>query len=125
MTAAATHGIATRGFAVENATAKFTPFEFARREVGPKDVLIDILYAGICHTDIHQARAEGEPAIPSVYPMVPGHEIVGRVSKVGSEVTKFAEGDLAGIGCFVDSCRKCGACTHGIEQFCVNGCAMT
>jgi uncharacterized zinc-type alcohol dehydrogenase-like protein len=125
MTAAATQGIATRGFAVENATAKFAPFEFARREVGPRDILIDILYSGICHTDIHQARAEWEPAIPAVYPMVPGHEIVGRVSMVGSEVTKFSEGDFAGIGCFVDSCRNCVACGHGIEQFCVNSCAMT
>jgi len=125
MTATATHGIATRGFAVTAKDAKFAPFEFARREVGPKDILIDILYAGICHTDIHQARAEWEPAIPAIYPMVPGHEIVGRVSKIGSEVTKFAEGDLAGIGCFVDSCRNCPACGHGIEQFCVNGCAMT
>ena len=125
MTAAATHGIATRGFAVSGADAKFEPFEFARREVGPKDILIDILYAGICHSDIHQVRAEWEPAIPSIFPMVPGHEIVGRVAKVGSEVTKFKEGDHAGIGCFVDSCRECGACTHGIEQFCVKGCAMT
>ena len=125
MTAAATEGIATRGFAVSGADAKFEPFEFARREVGPKDILIDILYAGICHSDIHQVRAEWEPAIPSIFPMVPGHEIVGRVAKVGSEVTKFKEGDHAGIGCFVDSCRECGACTHGIEQYCVKGCAMT
>ena len=125
MTAAATQGIATRGFAVSGKDATFEPFEFARREVGPKDILIDILYAGICHSDIHQARAEWEPAVPSLYPMVPGHEIVGRVTKVGSEVTKFKEGDYAGIGCFVDSCRECGACTHGIEQYCIKGSAQT
>jgi D-arabinose 1-dehydrogenase-like Zn-dependent alcohol dehydrogenase len=98
MTAAATQGIATRGFAVSGKDAKFEPFEFARREVGPKDILIDILYAGICHSDIHQVRAEWEPGVPSIYPMVPGHEIVGRVTKVGSEVTKFKEGDFAGSG---------------------------
>ncbi len=125
MTAAATQGIETRGYAVESKDAKFAPFEFARREVGPNDVLIEILYSGICHSDIHQVRAEWEPAWPSVYPMVPGHEIVGRVSKVGAEVSKFKEGDFAGIGCFVDSCRECGGCTAGVEQFCVKGCAMT
>jgi len=125
MTAAATQGIATRGYAVESKDAKFTPFEFARREVGPNDLLIDILYSGICHSDIHQVRAEWEPGVPSVYPMVPGHEIVGRVTKVGADVTKFKEGDFAGIGCFVDSCGECGGCTAGVEQFCVKGCAMT
>lgn len=125
MTAPAAEGIATRGFAVSSAEAKFEPFEFQRRDVGPKDILIDILYAGICHSDIHQARAEWEPLIPSLYPMVPGHEIVGRVTKVGSDVTKFKEGDYAGIGCFVDSCRECGACHHGIEQYCIKGSAQT
>ena len=125
MTAPAAEGIATRGFAVSSAEAKFEPFEFQRRDVGAKDILIDILYAGICHSDIHQARAEWEPMIPSLYPMVPGHEIVGRVTKVGSDVTKFKEGDFAGIGCFVDSCRECGACHHGIEQYCVKGSAQT
>src|SRR5690349_614412 len=125
MTAAATQGIATRGYAVESKDAKFTPFEFARREVGPNDVLIDILYSGICHSDIHQVRAEWEPGVLSIYPMVPGHEIVGRVTKVGADVTKFKEGDFAGIGCFVDSCGECGGCTAGVEQFCIKGCAMT
>ncbi len=125
MTAPAAEGIATRGFAVSGPTATFEPFEFQRRDVGPKDILIDILYAGICHSDIHQARAEWEPMIPSLYPMVPGHEIVGRVTKVGGEVTKFKEGDIAGIGCFVDSCRECGACDHGIEQYCIKGSAQT
>ncbi len=125
MTAAATEGIATRGFAITGPEATFEPFDFVRREVGPKDILIDILYAGICHSDIHQARAEWEPMIPSIYPMVPGHEIVGRVTKVGGEVTKFKEGDIAGIGCFVDSCRECGACHGGIEQYCIKGSAQT
>ncbi len=125
MTAPAAEGIATRGFAVSGPSASFEPFEFQRRDVGPKDILIDILYAGICHSDIHQARAEWEPMIPSLYPMVPGHEIVGRVTKVGGEVTKFKEGDIAGIGCFVDSCRECGACEHGIEQYCIKGSAQT
>lgn len=125
MTAPAKEGIATRGFAVSGKEAKFEPFEFVRREVGPKDILIDILYAGICHSDIHQVRAEWEPLVPSLYPMVPGHEIVGRVAKIGSEVSKFKEGDIAGIGCFVDSCRECGACHAGVEQYCIKGSAQT
>ena len=125
MQAAETKAIATRGYATNGPEAKFGPFEFTRREVGPHDVLIDIQYCGICHSDIHQARAEWEPFMPSLYPMVPGHEIVGRVSQVGSDVTKFAVGDIAGIGCFVDSCRECPACTTGIEQYCVKGSAQT
>ncbi len=122
MEAAATQGIATRGFAVHGPEAKFESFEFARREVGENDILIDILYAGICHSDIHQARGEWGN---SLYPMVPGHEIVGRVVKTGSGVTKFKEGDIAGIGCFVDSCRECANCKNDVEQFCVKGCAQT
>ena len=125
MTAPAAQGIATRGFAVSGRDANFEPFEFQRRELGPKDVLIDILYAGICHSDIHQARAEWEPMVPSIYPMVPGHEIVGRVTRTGAEVTKFKEGDIAGIGCFVDSCRECPPCRGGIEQYCVKSAAQT
>jgi uncharacterized zinc-type alcohol dehydrogenase-like protein len=125
MTAPQKQGIATRGFATHSSEAKFEPFEFVRRDVGPKDILIDILYSGICHSDIHQARAEWEPMVPSLYPMVPGHEIVGRVTRVGSDVTKFKEGDFAGIGCFVDSCGECGPCIEGSEQFCVQGSAQT
>ena len=125
MIAAETKAIAAKGYATHNPEAKFEPFEFTRREVGPHDILIDIEYCGICHTDIHQARAEWAPMVPAVYPMVPGHEIVGRVSQVGPEVTKFKEGDIAGIGCFVDSCRECVNCKAGFEQFCVKGCAMT
>ena len=117
--------IETKGYATLDDKAKFVPFDFARRDLGPHDILIDIQYCGICHSDIHQARAEWEPMMPSIFPMVPGHEIVGRVSQVGSEVTKFEEGDVAGIGCFVDSCRECAACTAGIEQYCIKGSAQT
>lgn len=117
--------IETKGYATHDKNAKFGPFSFTRRDVGPHDILIDIAYAGICHSDIHQARAEWEPMVPSIFPMVPGHEIVGRVSQVGSEVEKFAVGDIAGIGCFVDSCRECGPCLSGVEQYCVKGSAQT
>ena len=125
MIPAETKAVATKGFATKGPEAKFEPFEFTRREVGPNDILIDIAYCGICHSDIHQARAEWEPMFPSIYPMVPGHEIVGRISQVGADVTKFAVGDFAGIGCFVDSCGECAACTNGVEQYCMKGCAMT
>jgi uncharacterized zinc-type alcohol dehydrogenase-like protein len=84
----------------------------------PDDVALDILFAGICHSDIHQAREEWGPAI---FPMVPGHEIVGRVTAVGSNVNKFKTGELIGVGVFVDSCRKCSSCTAGLEQYCVEG----
>ena len=87
--------IETRGYATHDEGAKFVPFNFERRDVGPNDILIDIAFAGICHSDIHQAKGEWGN---STYPMVPGHEIVGRVSKVGSAVTKFKLGDLAGVG---------------------------
>ena len=117
--------IETNGYAIHEAGTDFKSFNFERRDVGPHDILIEILYAGICHSDIHQARAEWEPIIPSVFPMVPGHEIVGRVSRVGANVTKFKDGDLAGIGCFVDSCRDCPACEGGIEQYCIKGSAQT
>ena len=84
-----------------------TPMTIERRDPGPREVAIDILFCGVCHSDIHQARAEWGDAI---FPMVPGHEIVGRVGRVGSEVKKFRIGDLAGVGCFVDSCGECGPC---------------
>jgi uncharacterized zinc-type alcohol dehydrogenase-like protein len=112
----------TKGYATKAAHAKFEPFEFERREVGAQDVLIEILYAGICHSDIHQARNEWGN---SIFPMVPGHEIVGRVAKVGADVTKFKEGDYAGVGCFVDSCRECANCSQGFEQFCLVHCSQT
>jgi len=105
----------TKGYAVESAESKFAPFEFERRALGAKDVLIEIMYCGVCHTDIHQARNDWGN---STYPMVPGHEIVGRIKQIGAEVTKFAAGDYAGVGCFVDSCRTCDYCRQGAEQFC-------
>jgi len=107
--------IPVRGYAASDATHPLGPFNFERREVSAHDVLIDILFCGVCHSDLHQARNEWGG---SIYPMVPGHEIVGRISKVGSEVSKFKEGDIAGIGCFVDSCRTCHSCQDGLEQYC-------
>src|ERR1044071_9781450 len=94
----------TKGSATGGPSSALEPCNFERRESGPNDVLIEILYCGICHSDIHQARNEWDN---SIYPMVPGHEIVGRVTGVGSEVKRFKEGDIAGVGCFVDSCRAC------------------
>ena len=110
--------IATKAFAAQNATSPLGPFTFDRREPGAHDVQIEILYCGVCHSDIHQVRNEWGG---SMYPMVPGHEIVGRVVKVGDHVKKFAVGDLAGVGCFVDSCRTCPNCLDGIEQYCDQG----
>lgn len=107
-----------RAYAALSAGAPLVPFTFDRREPGALDVEIAISHAGICHSDIHQAREEWGPAI---FPMVPGHEIVGRVTRVGSEVSKFKVGDLAGVGVFVDSCRKCENCQAGIEQYCTGG----
>jgi uncharacterized zinc-type alcohol dehydrogenase-like protein len=107
----------TRGYATTSPTSELAPFSFERRDLGAQDVLIEILYCGVCHSDIHQARDEWGN---SIYPMVPGHEIVGRVAQVGSGATRFKVGDLAGVGCFVDSCRVCGSCTEGVEQYCEN-----
>jgi uncharacterized zinc-type alcohol dehydrogenase-like protein len=109
--------IKTDGYAAPSAGAALEPFSFRRRDVGARDILIDIEYCGVCHSDIHQVRDEWGG---SIYPMVPGHEIVGRVSQVGSEVSKFKEGDPAGVGCFVDSCRTCRNCREGEEQYCEN-----
>lgn len=109
---------AARGFAAQSATAPIAPFSFERREPGPDDVSIDILYAGICHSDIHTARGEWPGTL---YPCVPGHEIVGRVTRVGANVKKFKAGDLAGVGCMVDSCRSCASCREGLENYCDNG----
>ena len=109
--------IKTTGYAARSAGAALEPFSFERREPGPKDLLIEIQYCGVCHSDIHQARNEWGN---SIFPMVPGHEIVGRVARAGAEVTRFREGDLAGVGCFVDSCRACRTCGDGEEQYCEN-----
>ncbi len=109
-------------YAAMNAKVPLTPHTIERRDPGPHDILIDILYCGICHSDIHQARNEWGG---SIFPMVPGHEIVGTVSKVGSEVSKWSAGDTVGVGCFVDSCRKCEACRDDEEQFCEKGMSVT
>ena len=117
--------IETKGYATHDSNAKFGPFTFERRDLGANDILIDIEYCGICHSDIHMAKNEWAAFMPTTYPLVPGHEIVGRVSQVGDAVTKFAVGDAAGIGCFVDSCRECAGCAGGLEQYCMNGAAYT
>jgi len=107
--------IPTRGYAAGSGTSGLKPFEFDRRDVRADDVLIDILYCGICHSDIHSVRGEwGETR----YPLVPGHEIVGRIAEVGRKVKGFKVGQLAGVGCFVSSCGKCPACKTGDQQFC-------
>jgi uncharacterized zinc-type alcohol dehydrogenase-like protein len=112
----------TPAYAAASAKSPLAPYSIERREPGPYDVLIDILYCGVCHSDIHQARGEWGQ---SSFPMVPGHEIVGRVKQVGERVGKFKVGDLAGVGCFVDSCRECDPCRRGLEQFCEKGTAFT
>lgn len=112
----------TTGYAALTATATLQPFSFTRRDVGPHDVLIAITHCGICHSDIHQARDEWGG---SMFPMVPGHEIVGTISRVGSMVTRFHLGETAGVGCFVDSCRTCGPCREGSEQYCDVGMLFT
>lgn len=114
--------IPTSAYAVHSETTPLQPWSFERREPGPNDVLIDIQYCGVCHTDIHFVRGEFGN---SVYPMVPGHEIVGHVTRVGSAVTRWAVGDAVGVGCFVDSCRSCAACSGGEEQFCEAGATYT
>jgi len=108
----------TRAYAALSAKADLVPFQFDRRDLGEHDVAIDIAYAGICHSDIHQVREEWGPAI---FPMVPGHEIAGTVSKIGSSVTKFKVGDRIGVGVFVDSCRSCINCKAGLQQYCLEG----
>ncbi len=112
----------TLAYAAQNATAELKPFQIDRRAPGAKDVEIEILYTGVCHSDIHQARNEWHNTI---YPCVPGHEIVGRVTAVGGEVTKFKTGDLVGVGCVVDSCRHCDGCEEGLEQYCEGGFTLT
>ncbi len=112
----------TLAYAAPAAKKPLGPFSLQRRAVGPKDVALDILFCGVCHSDVHQARDEWGG---SAFPMVPGHEIVGRVRQVGAEVTRFRPGDLAGIGCMVDSCRACSACKRGLEQFCEKHAAFT
>ncbi|MDZ7631616.1 MAG: NAD(P)-dependent alcohol dehydrogenase [Gemmatimonadaceae bacterium] len=114
--------IASRGYAAVTAKAPLAPFAFERRTPGPTDVQIEIAYCGVCHSDLHQVRDEWGGAI---FPMVPGHEIVGTVTAVGSKVTKFKVGDRAGVGCMVESCRTCANCVDGEEQYCTTGATFT
>jgi alcohol dehydrogenase (NADP+) len=107
-----------KSYAAQTKERRLAPFKITRRAPGTWDVHIEIIYCGVCHSDIHQVRNEWGG---SIYPMVPGHEIVGRVIAVGSNVTKFKEGELAAIGCMVDSCRECDNCKQGLEQYCTVG----
>jgi uncharacterized zinc-type alcohol dehydrogenase-like protein len=111
-----------RGFAALIPSGRFEAFEFQRRDLGADDILIEIDYAGICHSDIHQIRQEWGPAR---FPMVPGHEIVGRVSDIGENVTKFKRGDLAGVGVYINSCMNCSSCINGMSQYCDEGIVET
>ncbi len=108
----------THAYAAQSATTPVAPFTIERREPGPHDVAIDILFCGVCHSDLHTARGEWEGM---VFPAVPGHEIIGRVTAVGDHVSKFKAGDMVGIGCIVDSCRHCTSCGAGLEQYCLEG----
>jgi alcohol dehydrogenase (NADP+) len=112
----------TKSYAALHAKTPLATWSFQRREVGPHDVQFDILYCGVCHSDLHQVRDEWRRGI---FPMVPGHEIIGRVSKTGKLVQKFKLGELVGTGCMVDSCRHCENCLNGLEQYCTNGASYT
>ncbi|NCD70031.1 NAD(P)-dependent alcohol dehydrogenase [Mucilaginibacter agri] len=107
--------IQTKGYAAQSAETDLAPWDFERREVGPHDVLIEIAYCGVCHSDLHQIKNDW---FPGVFPMVPGHEIVGKISQIGDHVKKFKTGDLGGVGVMVDSCRTCENCQNGQEQLC-------
>ncbi|BDG01236.1 NAD(P)-dependent alcohol dehydrogenase [Anaeromyxobacter oryzae] len=111
-----------KAWATQSPKSPLAPYQIPRREPGPKDVEIEIAFCGVCHSDVHQARDEWGGAL---FPMVPGHEIVGRVSRVGADVTRLRAGDVAGVGCMVDSCRTCDPCRHDLEQFCEKGAAFT
>ena len=112
----------TLAYAAQSATTPLAPFDFKRRDPGPRDVQMDILFCGVCHTDLHFVRNEWGFTL---YPCVPGHEIVGRVTRVGSDVKGFKEGALAAVGCLVDSCRECGSCREGLENYCEKGSTFT
>ncbi|MDQ3626054.1 MAG: NAD(P)-dependent alcohol dehydrogenase [Verrucomicrobiota bacterium] len=112
----------TKAYAAQSATSPLSPFSFKRRDPLPTDVQIDILFCGVCHSDLHTARGEWGS---TKYPCVPGHEIVGRVVKVGRDVKNFREGEMAAVGCMVDSCHTCENCKEGLEQFCSNGATFT
>lgn len=114
--------VPVKGYAAQNATSGLSPWELERRLPGPHDIQIQISYCGVCHTDIHFVRNDWGI---SMYPLVPGHEIVGVVTSVGDHVSKFKEGDTVGVGCLVDSCRVCDNCSEGLEQYCLNGNVFT
>jgi alcohol dehydrogenase (NADP+) len=114
-----------KAYAARSATTSPAPFTLQRRSPRPQDVQIEILYCGVCHSDLHQVRNEWKEVMPTVYPCVPGHEIVGRVVKTGNAVKKFKEGDIAAVGCMVDSCRVCANCRAGEEQYCEKGMTLT
>ncbi len=114
--------IPAKGYAVASHSEPLRPFSFDRRELGSHDVLIEIAFCGVCHSDIHQARNEWGR---SMYPMVPGHEIVGKIRQCGSQVDKFSQGDTVGVGCMVDACKTCHSCDDGLEQYCENGFVST
>ena len=109
-------------YAASDERSKLAPFEFQRRDLRDHDVQMDILFCGVCHSDLHMARNEWKNTL---YPVVPGHEIVGRVTAVGPQVTQYKVGDLVGVGCLVDSCRTCASCEEGLEQYCENGFVLT
>ena len=120
---AKTHPV--KAYAAQSATADMTQASIQRRAPRPDDVEIKILYCGVCHSDLHTVRDEWHAFMPTVYPCVPGHEIVGRVSRVGSAVKRFKDGDLAAVGCMVNSCGACPNCKEGLEQYCDNGFTLT
>ncbi|HZL69000.1 MAG TPA: alcohol dehydrogenase catalytic domain-containing protein, partial [Candidatus Limnocylindrales bacterium] len=112
----------TTGYAAQSSTSPLQPFSLERRDPGPQDVQIEILFCGVCHSDLHTVRNEWTN---TTYPVVPGHEIVGRVAKAGAQVRRFKEGDLAAVGCMVDSDRLCASCQAGLEQYCESGPTFT
>ena len=111
-----------KGYAAQDAETDLAPWNFEHREVGPHDVQLEILFCGVCHSDLHQIKNDW---FPGIFPMVPGHEIVGRIIKVGDHVKKFTTGQLAGVGCMVDSCQVCDNCKEGLEQYCAEGNTQT
>src|SRR6201996_7921858 len=114
--------IQAKAYAAQTPETDLAPWDFERREVGPHDVQIEIQYCGVCHSDLHQIKNDW---FPGIFPMVPGHEIVGKVIKVGDHVKKFKTGELAGVGCMVDSCQICENCKQGLEQYCLEGNTQT
>lgn len=114
--------IHAKAYAAQSPVSDLAPWTFERRDVGPHDVQIEILFCGVCHSDLHQIKNDW---FPGIFPMVPGHEIVGRVIKTGDHVKKFKVNDLAGVGCMVDSCQECENCKQGLEQYCLEGNTQT